>query len=97
MPGASVICAKAALKTGVGLLKCAFPKSIYPVMTSHLTQPLFKPLCENEAKTISIGALGDVFEDLKWADSVVVGCGLGNNDDIQVVVDQCLSSLTPMV
>mgnify|MGYP000626001007 FL=1 len=78
MPGASVICAKAALKTGVGLLKCAFPKSIYPVMTSHLTQPLFKPLCENEAKTISIGALGDVFEDLKWADSVVVGCGLGN-------------------
>ena len=50
MPGASVICAKAALKTGVGLLKCAFPKSIYPVMTSHLTQPLFKPLCENELK-----------------------------------------------
>lgn len=92
MPGASVICAKAALKTGVGLLKCAFPKSIYPVMTSHLTQPLFKPLCENEAKTISIGALGDVFEDLKWADSVVVGCGLGNNDDIQVVVDQIIKT-----
>ena len=98
MPGASVICAKAALKTGVGLLKCAFPKSIYPVMTSHLTQPLFKPLCENEAKTISIGALGDVFEDLKWADSVVVGCGLGNNDDIQVVVDQIIiTSEVPVI
>lgn len=98
MPGASVICANAALKSGVGLLKCAFPKSIYPVMTSHLTQPIFKPLCENSAKTVSIGALGDIMEDLKWANSVLVGCGLGNNDDIQVVVDQVIkTSEAPIV
>lgn len=98
MPGASVICANAALKSGVGLLKCAFPKSIYPVMTSHLTQPIFKPLCENSAKTVSIGALGDIMEDLKWANSVLVGCGLGNNDDIQVVVDQVIKmSEAPIV
>ncbi len=98
MPGASVICAKSAVKSGVGLLKCAFPKSIYPVMTSHLMQPIFKPLCENEAKTISIGALGDIFEDLKWADSVLIGCGLGNNDDVQVVVDQVIkTSEAPVV
>lgn len=92
MPGAAVICAKAALKTGVGLLKCAFPKSLYPVMTSHLVQPIFKPLCENEAKTVSIGALGDIFEDLKWASSVVIGCGLGNNDDTQVICDQVIKT-----
>lgn len=98
MPGAAVICAASALKTGVGLLKCAFPKSVYSVITSHLTQPLFKPLCENEAKTISIGALGDIFEELKWADSVAIGCGLGNNDDIQVIVDQVIkTSEVPIV
>ncbi len=92
MPGASVICARSALKTGVGLLKCAFPKSIYGVMTSHMTQPLFKPLCENEDKTISIGAINDIFDELKWADSVVIGCGLGNNDDIQVITDQVIKT-----
>lgn len=92
MPGAAVICAKAALKTGVGLLKCAFPKSIYNVMTSHMLQPLFKPLCENEDKTVSIGAINDVFDELKWADSIVIGCGLGNNDDIQVITDQVIKS-----
>ena len=98
MPGASVICARSALKTGVGLLKCAFPKSIYGVMTSHMTQPLFKPLCENEDKTISIGAINDVFDELKWADSVVIGCGLGNNDDIQVITDQVIkTSEAPVV
>lgn len=92
MPGAAVICAKSALKTGVGLLKCAFPKSVYPVMTSHLTQPVFKPLCENESKTISIGAVNDICDELRWADSVVAGCGLGNNDDIQVVIGQIIKT-----
>lgn len=98
MPGAAVICAKAALRTGVGLLKCAFPKSIYPVMTAHMTQPIFKPICENEQKTISIGAMNDIFDELKWADSVVIGCGLGNNDDTQVIVGQVVkSSEAPVV
>lgn len=98
MPGAAVISASSALKTGVGLLKCAFPKSIYPVMTSHLIQPLFKPLCENEDKTISMGAINDIFEELNWADSVAVGCGLGNNDDIQVIVSQIIkTSEVPVV
>lgn len=98
MPGAAVICAKAALKTGVGLLKCLFPKSMYPVITSHLTQPLFCPVCENESKIVSIGAMNDIFEQLKWANSVVVGCGLGNNDDTQVVVGQIIKSADiPMV
>ncbi len=98
MPGAAVICAEAALKTGVGLLKCAFPKSIYPVMTARLIQPIFKPLCENESKTLSIGCVNDIFDELKWADSVALGCGLGNNDDIQVTVGQVIkTSEVPVV
>ncbi len=98
MPGAAVICADAALRTGVGLLKCAFPKSIYPILTTKLTQPIFKPLCENEDKTISIGAVNDIFDELKWADSVAIGCGLGNNDDIQVIVGQVIkTSEVPIV
>lgn len=92
MPGAAVICAKAALKTGVGLLECVFPKSVYPVMTSHLTQPIFKPVCENESKTISIGAMNDVTESLNRADAVAVGCGLGNNDDTQVITSQIIKN-----
>lgn len=98
MPGAAVICAKSSLRTGVGLLKCAFPKSVYPVMTTHMTQPIFRPLCENEQKTISIGAVNDIFDELKWADSVVIGCGLGNNDDTQVIVGQVIkTSEVPIV
>lgn len=90
MCGAAVISAKAALKTGVGLLKCVFPKSIYPVMTSHLIQPLFAPMSENEEKTFSMGSLTHILKELTWADSVVLGCGIGNNDDTQVLTNQII-------
>ena len=98
MPGAAVICAEAALKTGVGLLKCAFPKSIYGVMTTHLIQPLFSPMSENESKTFSMGSLTAVLDELKWANSVAVGCGIGNNDDTQVLCNQIIrESEVPIV
>ncbi len=90
MPGAAVISARAALKTGVGLLKCAFPKSIYSVMTAHLIQPVFSPMSENEAGTFSMGALTHILEEIKWADCVAVGCGTGNNDDTQVLLNQII-------
>ena len=67
-------------------------------MTSHLIQPIFKPVCENESKTISIGAMNDVTESLNRADAVAIGCGIGNNDDTQVVTAQVIkSSLVPVV
>lgn len=98
MPGASVICAKAALKTGVGLLKCAFPKSIYNVMTGHLIQPVFVPMSENESKTFSMGALTHILDEINRADSVAVGCGIGNNDDTQVLLNQIVKeSNVPVV
>lgn len=98
MPGAAVICAKAALKTGVGLLKCAFPKSIYPVMTSHLIQPIFAPMSENEDKTLSMGALNKISAELEWADCIAMGCGIGKNDDTQVIVNQVIrESEVPVV
>lgn len=98
MPGAAVICAKASLKTGVGLLESAFPKSVYPVMTAHMTQPIFKPLCENEEKTLSIGAISDITSAVNLADSIVIGCGIGNNDDTQVITGQVIkTSNVPVV
>lgn len=98
MPGAAVICAKSALKCGTGLLKCAFPKSVYPVITSHLTQPIFAPVSENESKTFSIGSLTKLLEELEWADCVALGCGIGDNDDTQVIVNQIIKeSEVPVV
>ncbi len=98
MPGAAVICAKSALKSGVGLLKCAFPKSIYNVMTTHLIEPIFSPMTENGDKTFSIASLNSLIKELEWADCVAIGCGIGKNDDTKVVVNEIISkSKVPIV
>ena len=67
-------------------------------MTSHLVQPVFSPVSENEEKTLSIGSLNRITEELEWADCVAIGCGLGKNDDTQVIVNQVIrSSEVPVV
>lgn len=90
MTGAGIICAKGALKTGVGLLKCAFPKSCYIPYASQLCESLFLPLAENSEKTFSMGCVNSLLPELDWADSIVVGCGIDVNDDTEVLVSQVL-------
>lgn len=44
MPGAGVICCESAIRSGVGLVKLTVPKSAYPIVASHLVQPIFNPV-----------------------------------------------------
>lgn len=98
MPGAAVICAEAALKSGVGLLKAVFPKSIYSVMTSHLVEPLFAPMGENEKGTFSSNSIDDILSKLPWANSIALGCGLGVNEDTKSLVSEVIkNSEVPIV
>lgn len=86
MTGAGILCARGALRCGVGLLKCAFPKSCYSVYATNLPEALLLPLSENEQKTLSIGSINAIEQTLDWANSIVLGCGLDVNEDTQVIV-----------
>lgn len=90
MTGAGILCARGALRSGVGLLKCAFPKSCYPAYAANLPEALMLPLSENEHKTLSIGCINALEQTLDWADSIVLGCGLDINEDTQVIVSTVL-------
>lgn len=91
MFGAAVIATKAALRSGVGLVKLAIPEKAYPLAAAHLTQPVFSPLPDN-GETLSIAAFNCLEADLDWADSIVLGCGLGVNDDTRLVVKRTLEN-----
>ncbi len=81
MFGAAVISAKAAVRSGAGLVKLMLPKSAYPLAAAHLTQPIFRPSAENDCGTFSDAAIRDFDAERDWADSIVLGCGIGKNDD----------------
>lgn len=90
MFGAAVIAAQSALRSGAGLVKLMLPKSVYPLAASHLIQPIFEPAEETEEGTFSYRAIKETDKQLKWANSIVFGCGIGVNNDTRALTEYVL-------
>jgi NAD(P)H-hydrate epimerase len=88
MFGAAVIATQSAIRSGAGLVKLVTPKSAYALAGAHLVQPIFEPTCENADGTFSKSSLDDI--DLDWANSIVIGCGIGVSDDTKFIVNNVL-------
>lgn len=98
MPGAAVICAMAGIRSGSGLVKVTTPDMAYPIIASHLIQPIFNPVASNEYGTFSANSVYAIEKDLQWSDSVVVGCGMGCNDDTTKITEYVLkNSNSPII
>lgn len=92
MPGAAVISASSAIRSGSGLVKLITPDTAYPLVASHLTQPIFDAMLSNEYGTLSSLCADYIVNSLDWADSIVIGCGLGCNDDTTAIVSAVLKN-----
>lgn len=99
MAGAALLSGKAALRSGVGLLKLALPKSIYPIVSANLTESVFMPLNEDSSGNITPDDLNKVIiEAMENASALLVGCGIGKSEIMQTFVQTIIQSCTkPMV
>ena len=97
MPGAAVICCNSAIKTGVGLVKLTIPESAYPIAASHLIQPVFHPVCEDNGM-YSDKALDEILDDVNDADAIAMGCGIGVCSSTSLVCKEVLkNSKVPII
>lgn len=92
MIGAPVLCAGAALRSGAGLVTVAFPESAYLPIATKLTEALLMPLAENSEGTISKNCIEKLIPALDKYDAIVIGCGIGVNDDTVEVVKAVLEN-----
>ena len=46
MAGAALLCARGALRSGVGLLRAAVPHSVYPLLVEAVPEAVFLPVKE---------------------------------------------------
>lgn len=84
MAGACLLSSKAALRSGIGLLKCALPKSIYPIAAVSIWESVYLPLEETpDGKT---AAANLPFLRDQAADAVLIGCGMSVCDDTRALV-----------
>ena len=86
MAGAAMLAAKAALRTGVGLQKSALPQSIYPIAATAIWESVYLPLCETEKGAVSAVNLPYLLEQAKTSQAVLLGCGLGQSEDVRKIV-----------
>ncbi|MBQ8001561.1 MAG: NAD(P)H-hydrate dehydratase [Ruminococcus sp.] len=98
MAGAAVLSAKAALRTGAGLVRVAVPESIYPIVSVSVPEAVFLVLPESESGAISEKATREIIKYANKADAVLMGCGSKMCDDTKSIVMSIVSECkTPLV
>jgi NAD(P)H-hydrate epimerase len=83
MAGAAIMSARAALRSGIGLLKIAVPASIYPIMAQAVPEAVFYPI-EDYRKFDFAGRS-------RYCGAILIGCGLGLNDTTEKLVRKVIS------
>ncbi len=91
MAGAAILSARAALRSGVGILKAAVCTGIYSPFTASVPEAVCVPLKQNSKGTIDAAEL-DIGNLIKGSKAILIGCGLGNNRDTRYITKTVLKT-----
>lgn len=108
MPGAAVLCTRAALRSGAGLVTLASPDSIMPVLQTKLSEPVFCNLqdmsgqdagsVDDRATALSPAHIPQILEKAKHCQALAIGPGLSTADCVRDAVLELLPKIgCPMV
>jgi len=92
MQGAAVMAANAAVSSGVGLVNCVIPDAAYVPIASKLTEPIMLPMKSDEKGFLSAVNLTYITELIKNATAILMGCGLGVNDNTRAIVKNVIKN-----
>ena len=83
MAGAAIMCGKAALRSGTGLVHMVVPKEIYPIVAGQLTEPIYTVLYQEHM-------LQQLDEAMEKATACVIGCGMGTSETAKLILTYVL-------
>lgn len=96
--GAAILSAKAAMRSGCGLVYLGAPRTLNPILETALAEAITRPLPETESVTVGLEAEGAIAEIMETADSLALGPGLGQHPETSALVKKIiLTSKKPMV
>lgn len=108
MPGAAVLCTRAALRSGAGLVTLASPDSIMPVLQTKLSEPVFcnlQDMAGQDADSVDDRAMAlapvhipQILEKAKHCQAFAIGPGLSGAECTRDAVLELLPQIKcPMV
>lgn len=84
--GAAALAARAALRTGAGLITVATPRQAWPIVAAKLDEPMVMPMAEDKAGRLSLQAAPALAQLLAKADACLIGPGLGRSGELDALV-----------
>lgn len=79
--GAAALAARAAVRSGAGLVYLGVPATVYPILASKLDEPIVFPLPDEDGKFAAC-AQEEILSRLSGMDAVLVGPGLGQSQGV---------------
>ena len=83
--GAAALCAKAAVRSGAGLVTVAVPEDIYPIVAVKCDEAMVQPWPDSDDELV---------EQAKKCTAAVIGPGLGQGERAETLVLRLLKELT---
>lgn len=99
MHGAAALCSNASLRAGAGMVKLAYPAGIHPEISVHILEIIGMPIgAQNGVGPQGPGHfkpehLAELEEMIEWADSVLVGPGLGKHPETTAFMQALIPKL----
>lgn len=84
--GAAALAARAALRTGAGLITVATPRQVWPIVAAKMDEPMVMPMAEDKAGRLSLQAVPALAQLLAKADACLIGPGLGRSEELDALV-----------
>ena len=108
MPGAAVLCTRAALRSGAGLVTLASPEAVMPVLQTKLSEPVFCNLqdmagqdadsVDDRAMALAPAHIPQILEKAKHCQVLAIGPGLSGAECTRDAVLELLPQIKcPMV
>lgn len=94
MPNAVYFASRGAVNSGAGLVKIAFPAVAYNAIAPKTYEQTLVPLESNKNGRISVNSIKRIEKELKKCSCVVLGCGMGVDDDTRAVTEYVIKNST---
>ncbi|MCK9479908.1 MAG: NAD(P)H-hydrate dehydratase [Firmicutes bacterium] len=95
--GAAYLSSLAALKSGCGVVTLGAADCISDIMACKLNEAIIIPLKSSNGM-LSYGCIDALGKELKKADAILCGCGLGRSDDLEKIVSHIIeTSQAPLI
>ncbi|MDO5149438.1 MAG: NAD(P)H-hydrate dehydratase [Oscillospiraceae bacterium] len=94
MPGAAMLSGKAALRSGLGLLKQCAAEICIPAFAASFHEPVYLPLKTEENGFYSADNAELLLNHASKSSAVLIGCGLGYTEGTSELVRRVLKNIT---